>query len=260
MTPPARATKAPCRRCCRTVRRTCRAQRPASCHGDGGHHEVGAYLEHYQPPAAVAFKYQWYHGTLDRAESTAILRQHARSMVAESRINATDYDDKRVKAGEEQLSSGAFLVRFSAKTGDYVLTLLFENQPKNFIIQKYVRESPDHMCSKTNVTTVLSLSRFSAQMKCLYIDEGPYMPTLEHLIQHYSASPTACRSTCGTQCRRNRNRRCRCSPLFRSRRASNVALMNTVGLLSPPSSVSPMSTSPNASLIERSADILNFPA
>lgn len=37
------------------------------------------------------------------------------------------------------LTSGVFLVRFSAKSGDDVLTLLYDNQPKHFIIQKYVR-------------------------------------------------------------------------------------------------------------------------
>lgn len=36
------------------------------------------------------------------------------------------------------LTSGVFLVRISEKRGDYVLTMLFENQPKNFMIQKYV--------------------------------------------------------------------------------------------------------------------------
>lgn len=120
--------------------RTTSGELPVDFAREHGHHECADYLEHYRPPAAATFKYQWYHGTLDRAESTATLRQHVRSMAAESQANGnadsgTAEDDALVLTN---FSSGVFLVRISAKTGDYVLTLLYENQPKNFIIQKYV--------------------------------------------------------------------------------------------------------------------------
>lgn len=121
--------------------RTTSGELPIDFAREHGHHECAAYLEQYRPPAAGTFRYQWYHGTLDRAESTATLRQHVRTMAAESLANG-NADSSTTGADDDALltnfSSGVFLVRFSAKTGDYVLTLLYENQPKNFIIQKYV--------------------------------------------------------------------------------------------------------------------------
>lgn len=134
------------------------------------------------------------------------------------------------------------------------------------------------------------------QMKCLYIDEGPYMPTLEHLIQHYQrfsdglpinlrhpvppkpkpplplftiprsartkhgsvsaaagSSPTSTASTPPPAAKRNMS-------------VPSDALMNTVGLLSPPSpparqdnSTSPLSTSPTTpGRTTITSDILNF--
>lgn len=141
--------------------RTNSGELPVDFAREGAHTECANFLEHYRAPDATAFKYQWYHGTLDRAEATAILRQHARRLLFESRTNnnnnnampevggtvernkqqTTDNgndDGNATASAAEEHSSGVFLVRFSAKTGDFVLTLLFENQPKNFIIQKYV--------------------------------------------------------------------------------------------------------------------------
>lgn len=105
--------------------------RPRSTYGElpidfareGAHHEVAAYLESYKEPDPMTYKYQWYHGTLDRHESNKLLLQYASSQ----RSKDPDFN-----------ASGVFLVRFSSKSGDFVLTLLAEDQPKNFIIQKYV--------------------------------------------------------------------------------------------------------------------------
>lgn len=55
--------------------------------------------------------------------------------------------------------SGLFLVRFSERENTSVLTLLDKDQGKNFIIKRHNR--------------------------MFYIDEGPYMRSLEHLIEHY---------------------------------------------------------------------------
>lgn len=126
-------------------------------------------------------------------------------------------------------------------------------------------------------------------MKCLYIDDGPYMPTLEHLIQHYqrfsdglpvnlrhavppkpkpplplfSTIPKSARikhvALPGDVVSPKSAPKPVPPPAKRHMSIPSDALMNTVGLLSPPS-VSPLSTSPTASAHKesRSMDILNF--
>lgn len=78
------------------------------------------------------------------------------------------------------LTSGVFLVRISEKRGDYVLTMLFENQPKNFMIQKYVS-----VVSGPILQTCFKIQNYNSQHKFFYIDDGPYMERLEHLVQYY---------------------------------------------------------------------------
>lgn len=56
-----------------------------------------------------------------------------------------------------QITDGLFLVRFSK--GNYVLTMLFEKKALHFIIKQH--------------------------SKYFYIDEGPFMSSLEHLIEHF---------------------------------------------------------------------------
>lgn len=94
-----------------------------------GHTQVVEYLTNYKPPQPTTFKYQWYHETLDRGEAVKILREYVQNTLVPKN---TDED-------LETLSSGVFLVRYSNRNGgSYVLTLLFEDQPKNFMIQSKV--------------------------------------------------------------------------------------------------------------------------
>lgn len=154
------------------------------------------------------------------------------------------------------------------------------------------------------------INRPSSQMKCLYIDEGPYMPTLEHLIQHYQRfsdglpvnlrhavppkpkPPLPLFSTIPKSARVKHTRGVSPAigspttpqlphsnastpgksippPARRNMSIPSDALMNTVGLLSPPASPSPqkLSTSPQQTTPttpsdrehhHRSRDILNF--
>lgn len=106
-----------------------------------GHAECARYLEAHEPLAAATFEHQWFHGTMERPESTALLRQHVQALQA-GETDATDEGAGGGGGGAESeaadCGSGVFLVRNSANSGDLVLALLFENQPKNFIIQKYV--------------------------------------------------------------------------------------------------------------------------
>lgn len=147
--------------------RTTFGELPVDFAKEQDHTKVVAFLENYTPPPATVYKFQWYHGTLDRNESNKILKQYASSMgFKDNYSNKTDPDasaeDENTNSDTEkflvsftignvihyfsliaeffmlQESSGTFLVRFSENSGDYVLTLLYNNNPKHFIIQKYV--------------------------------------------------------------------------------------------------------------------------
>lgn len=85
-----------------------------------------AFLDAYREPEPPTYKHQWYHGTLDRHESNKILKQYAAAQLAKD---------------PEFNASGVFLVRLSSKSGDFVLTMLADDQTKNFIIKKYVWKS-----------------------------------------------------------------------------------------------------------------------
>ncbi|XP_045499325.1 tyrosine-protein kinase Shark isoform X1 [Colias croceus] len=64
----------------------------------------------------------------------------------------------------DKASDGVFLVRYSERhTGAYVLTMYSENTPYNFIIRK--------------------------EGDWLFIDDGPYLESLERLIEHYGSVP-----------------------------------------------------------------------
>ncbi|XP_041975466.1 tyrosine-protein kinase Shark [Aricia agestis] len=65
---------------------------------------------------------------------------------------------------QDKASDGVYLVRYSERnTGAYVLTMRSENTPYNFIIRK--------------------------EGDWLFIDDGPYLESLERLIEHYSTVP-----------------------------------------------------------------------
>lgn len=105
--------------------------RPRSAYGElpidfareGAYHDVAAYLDSFREPDPYTYQSQWCHGTLSRTESEKQLKLFANAQ----RTNGAEFN-----------SSGVFLVRISAKNGDFVLTLLADGQPKHFIIQKYV--------------------------------------------------------------------------------------------------------------------------
>ncbi|KAJ3639318.1 hypothetical protein Zmor_002683 [Zophobas morio] len=100
--------------------------------------ECAEILENYQCPAPRTHKSQWYHGTLDRSEAETIIKQ----------FNTKD---------------GTFLVRWSDRNKEPVLTLISENLFYNYIIRK--------------------------QDDYLFIDNGPYLESLEHIVEYYSFIP-----------------------------------------------------------------------
>lgn len=80
------------------------------------------FLENHVPDTPCTSRSQWYHGTLNRDEAVKILEEYCKQNNLKDK--ATD---------------GVFLVRYSERhTGAYVLTMLSENTPYNFIIRKEV--------------------------------------------------------------------------------------------------------------------------
>lgn len=111
--------------------------------------EFRSYADNYTPSPALVHQSQWYHGTLDRSESNQILRKYAKNMNENRKSESSagggaataTSDDENGNANEnekELLSSGTFLVRFSKKENNLVLTLLDNDQLKNFILRKHV--------------------------------------------------------------------------------------------------------------------------
>ncbi|XP_050354591.1 tyrosine-protein kinase Shark [Nymphalis io] len=127
--------------------RTLAHDTPAQLAKHYGHTECYQLLKNYKPEESNTSKSHWYHGTLNRDEAVKTLEEYC---------NQHNLQDK--------VTDGVFLVRYSERhTGAYVLTMLSENTPYNFIIRK--------------------------ENEWLFIDDGPYLESLERLIEHYSTVP-----------------------------------------------------------------------
>lgn len=122
------------------------------------HNEVVKMLQEHIPPVPTTFRHQWYHGTQDRSCSENLLLEYAKMMDRTSdKFPDTSENAENPTENNEGSTDGLFLVRYSK--GNNVLTLLFERKPRHFIIKQ--------------------------DSKYYYIDEGPYMMSLEHLVEHY---------------------------------------------------------------------------
>ncbi|XP_053669806.1 tyrosine-protein kinase Shark [Anopheles nili] len=129
-----------------------------------GHYQVVEFLNAYEPSRPQTHRDLWYHGTLERTAAIDKLKNFSAKLQAKlghSQQLERDTNKENIGSqdGVEQSASGTYLVRYSAKQNVDVLTMLYDNEPKHFIIQR--------------------------QQDWLYIDEGPYMNSLEHLIDHY---------------------------------------------------------------------------
>ncbi|XP_054738146.1 tyrosine-protein kinase Shark [Anastrepha obliqua] len=140
--------------------RTTSGEFPIDLAREAGQVAVVNFLSDYKLPAAKTKKKLWYHGTLTREEAVNNLQRFAEKITVMSEEQLEHNFNVQQASNEGKLidSSGCFLVRYSDRSG-YVLTLLFEGQVKNF--------------------------KISQSSKYLYIDEGPYLPTLEHLVEHF---------------------------------------------------------------------------
>ncbi|XP_013134682.1 PREDICTED: tyrosine-protein kinase shark [Papilio polytes] len=130
--------------------RTIAQETPADLAKHYGHMECYQLLKNHTPDPPKTSKSEWYHGTLSREEAVRALEAFCRQAGAAG-------------AGA-RAAHGAFLVRYSERhAGAYVLTVLSEDAPYNFIIRK--------------------------EGQWLYIDDGPYLESLERLVEHYSRVP-----------------------------------------------------------------------
>uniref|UniRef100_A0A1A9WHW4 Tyrosine-protein kinase n=1 Tax=Glossina brevipalpis TaxID=37001 RepID=A0A1A9WHW4_9MUSC len=140
--------------------RTSFGEFPLDLAKSAGHQEVVAFLENYVLPPARTFKSKWYHGTLTREEAIETLMEYSKNL-RKQKLQDIDLN-KNPSPATEIDSSGCFLIRFSDRKSagsGYVLTMFFDSTVKNFII--------------------------SQSSKFLFIDDGPYLPSLEHLVEHF---------------------------------------------------------------------------
>ncbi|XP_043643754.1 tyrosine-protein kinase Shark [Drosophila teissieri] len=139
--------------------RTSSGEFPFDLAKEAGQTAVEEFLLNYKLPPANTTREQWYHGTLTRDEAVAILQKHAKKLLAKQ----PDVD-----------TSGCFLVRYSESpaASGLVLTLLSDQVVKNFRISQ-----ADLYQNGVKVQ--------SGGSKFLYIDDGPYWPSVEHLIAHF---------------------------------------------------------------------------
>nr|CAI5828821.1 unnamed protein product [Callosobruchus analis] len=100
------------------------------------HIECAEILENYKHRVTRAEKTKWYQGTLGRQEAETMIKEYA-------------------------TKNGTFLVRFSERNKENVLTLYYDEDFYHYIIN-------------TNKDGFL------------YIDDGPYLDSLEHIVEHYS--------------------------------------------------------------------------
>ncbi|CAG4977933.1 unnamed protein product [Parnassius apollo] len=127
--------------------RTLAQDTPADLAKHYGHTECYQLLKNHTPDPPKTNKNQWYHGTLNREEAVKTLEEYC-----------------KCHSLQDKASDGVFLVRYSERhTNAYVLTMLSENTPYNFIIRK--------------------------ESQWLFIDDGPYLESLERLVEHYSSVP-----------------------------------------------------------------------
>ncbi|XP_030748322.1 tyrosine-protein kinase Shark [Sitophilus oryzae] len=102
------------------------------------HEECVILLENYKSPEPKVSRGEFYHGTLGRHEAEAIIRK-------------------------SNPQSGTFLVRFSDRNNEDVLTLFHEEKVWNYIIRR--------------------------KDQYLFIDDGPFLNSLEHVVDYYKSLP-----------------------------------------------------------------------
>ena len=123
--------------------RTSLGEFPIDLAKEANHKDVESFLEAYKLGPANTFRSQWYHGTLTREEAVEVLKKYAENMRKNnSTQRSMEYTNNALNSREDVYdTSGCFLVRFSERKNGgsgYVLTLLFDDVAKHFIISQSV--------------------------------------------------------------------------------------------------------------------------
>lgn len=94
-------------------------------------------LEEYTPPVST-FRSKWDHGTLGRREAFNFLYEKREELYEKLREEYPQGENPYVNTGKDELISGLFLVRLSERNSGYVITMLHNDEIKNYRIQKDV--------------------------------------------------------------------------------------------------------------------------
>lgn len=106
------------------------AQRETACY---------EFLNEYKPPINT-YRNKWDHGTLDRKEAFRMLLEKREELYEKLREEYPQGENPYVNTSKEkdELISGLFLVRLSERNNGYVITMLHNDEIKNYRIEKDV--------------------------------------------------------------------------------------------------------------------------
>jgi ankyrin repeat protein len=97
------------------------------------------FLNDYKPPI-TAYRNKWDHGTLDRKEAFRLLLEKREELYEKLHEEYSQGENPYVNTNKEkdELISGLFLVRLSERNNGYVITMLHNDEIKNYKIEKVV--------------------------------------------------------------------------------------------------------------------------
>jgi ankyrin repeat protein len=109
--------------------------------------EVVEFLNTYKPPLNT-YRNKWDHGTLDRKEAFRLLLEKREELYEKLREEYPLGENPYVNTNKEkdELISGLFLVRLSERNNGYVITMLHNDEIKNYRIEKDVSLEIDDSC------------------------------------------------------------------------------------------------------------------
>ena len=101
--------------------------------------EIAEYLETFKPVLST-YRSKWDHGTLERKEAFGLLLEKREELYEKLREENLQAENPYVNASKEkdELISGLFLVRLSERNNGYVITMLNNDEIKNYKIEKHV--------------------------------------------------------------------------------------------------------------------------
>lgn len=101
--------------------------------------EIIEYLNDFKP-VITTYKSKWDHGTLERKEAFRLLLEKREELYEKLQSDYPHGENPYVNTSKEkdELISGLFLVRLSERNSGYVITMLHNDEIKNYKIEKVV--------------------------------------------------------------------------------------------------------------------------